>query len=474
MNVRIECKETCLVATVAKPWMPLLHALVSVATVFCCVLLCDISRASESSRPNIVLILADDLGYGDLGCYGNKTNRTPHLDQLAKDGLRFLDFHSNGANCSPTRAALLTGRYQQRSRIDGALGEGARGLPKSEVTIAERLKQAGYATGLMGKWHLGYHPDNGPLHHGFDEFVGHLHGATDYISHVDKYGRMDWWHNDKPVRESGHNTELITKHSVRFIERHGKQPFFLFVSHSAIHFPWMTTEDKAHRREGTRYEGVVGKLGPHADGPVQPVVQQMIEELDASVGQIIAALKRFELDRKTLVFFTSDNGGIVRMAGVPIREENRISSNTPLRGQKHGLYEGGHRVPTIARWSGHIPAGTTTSETAMTMDLLPTMLDIADLAPPPSTSSNSLDGISIRDLLLQAKPLWPRHLFWRQGDSRAARSGQWKIVSIHQRPFELYDLKADIAERKNIAESHPQMLMKLKKNLSSWGQSFAK
>lgn len=156
--------------------------------------------------------------------------------------------------------------------------------------------------------------------------------APDYVSHVDKYGRMDWWHNEKPVAEQGYNTKLITRHSVRFIEKQRAQPFFLLVSHSAIHFPWMTSDDAAHRIEGKKYEGIVGKLGPHAAGPVQPVVQRMIEELDRSVGEILRAIQRQNLQERTLVFFTSDNGGIVRMAGVPVADENRISSNAPWRG----------------------------------------------------------------------------------------------------------------------------------------------
>ena len=313
------------------------------------------SAVSSRNPPNIILILADDLGYADLGTYGNKINQTPHLDRLAKEGIRFTDFHSNGANCSPTRAAILTGQYQQRWGIEGALGEGAKGLPQNSITIAERLREAGYATGLMGKWHLGYKPDNSPLRHGFDEFVGHLHGATDYISHVDRYGRMDWWHDEKKVHEEGHNTELITRHSVRFIEKHRKRPFFLFVSHLAIHFPWQTKDSPAHRKPGNRYESSKGKLGPHVGTPIQPIVRGMIEELDDSVGEIVSALRQHDLGKRTLVFFTSDNGGIVRMKGVSTRD--RISDNTPWRGQKHGLYEGGHRVPAVAWWPGEIKPG---------------------------------------------------------------------------------------------------------------------
>jgi len=436
------------------------------------VLVLAVDSAAYAAKPNFVIILADDLGYGDIGCCGNGVNRTPNLDRLAREGLRYLDFHANAANCSPTRAALLTGRYQQRMRIDGALGEGAPGLRKSEITIAERLQQAGYATALMGKWHLGYEPENGPIHHGFDEFVGHLHGATDYVSHVDKYGRMDWWHNDKAVNEPGYNTTLITDHSIRFIEEHRDEPFFLFISHSAIHFPWMTPEDEAHRQAGSRYEGKLGKLGPHADGPVQPVVQRMIEELDASVGRIVETLKRMKLEKQTLLFFTSDNGGIVRLAGVPITEANRISSNAPLRGQKHGLYEGGHRVPAIAWWPGRIAAGSESSAVGMTMDLHPTLLELAGLDLPDAEQSNTLDGISLRPQMLSQQRLPERTIFWRQGDSKAVRWRDWKLVSIHGRPFELYDLAHDIAERTDLSSEKPEIMHRLSDALRVWELQF--
>jgi len=435
-------------------------------------LLPGFTSAADAARPNFVIILADDLGYGDIGCYGNEVNQTPHLDRLAREGLRFVDFHANAANCSPTRAALLTGRYQQRMRIESPLGEGAAGLPKGEITIAERLRRAGYATALMGKWHLGYHPDNGPAHHGFDEFVGHLHGATDYASHVDRYGRMDWWHNDQPVDETGYNTTLITEHSIRFINEHRGEPFFLLVSHSAIHFPWMTSEDEAHREAGSRYEDRLGKLGPHADGPLQPVVRRMIEELDRSVGRIVQTLRELQLAEQTLVFFTSDNGGIARMAGVPVTEENRISSNAPLRGQKHGLYEGGHRVPTIAWWPGRIAAAGESSAVGMTMDLHPTLLELASLDLPEGERRDALDGISLRLHLLSGQPLPERMLFWRQGDSKAARWRAWKLVSLHGSPFELHDLAHDLPERKNLASEDTEIAQKLCDALRAWELQF--
>ena len=426
-------------------------------------LLGEVVAADPLEKPNIVIILADDLGYADLGVYGNQVNKTPNLDRLAEQGLRFTDFHTNAANCSPTRAALLTGRYQQRLGIEGALGEGARGLSQDTVTIAEHLKQAGYATGLLGKWHLGYEPENGPTRHGFDEFVGHLHGATDYHSHVDKYGRADWWHGEEPVQEQGYNTTLITKHAVRFIEKHREEPFFLLVSHSAIHFPWMTPEDSAHRVAGKKYEGILGKLGPHAAGPVQPVVQRMIEELDSSVGEIVQTLQKQELQKRTLIFFTSDNGGILRMAGVPIKEENRISVNAPWRGQKHGLYEGGHRVPTIAWWPGKIEAGRVTDQLSITMDLLPTCLELAGIK-----ASTETDGISLASHLLEGQSLPERTLYWRQGDSKAVRWQDWKLVRIHERPFELYNLRDDPAEKRDLALEQPKLMKDLLSRLQTW------
>ncbi|MGB0579510.1 MAG: sulfatase-like hydrolase/transferase [Limisphaerales bacterium] len=429
------------------------------------ILLASISLIA-AQKPNVILILADDLGYADLGAYGNRINRTPHLDRLAQEGIRFTDFHSNGANCSPTRAAILTGQYQQRWNIEGTLGEGAKGLSQKSITIAERLRAAGYTTGLMGKWHLGYQPDNSPLRHGFDEFVGHLHGATDYLSHVDRYGRMDWWHNEKKVHEKGHNTTLITKHSVRFIEEHRDRPFFLFISHSAIHFPWQTRQSPPHRRPGKRYESSKGKLGPHVGSPIQPIVRGMIEELDDSVGAIVAALKKHELDKSTLIFFTSDNGGIIRMKGVPINQQNRISDNTPWRGQKHGLYEGGHRVPAIAWWPGQINPGQSAA-TTVTTDLFPTILNLA------GQQAGMTDGVDLSAHLLKQQPLPERTLFWRNGNSKAVRWKNWKLVRNHEAPFELYDLDQSPDEKPkfNQIEARKEIADDLLRRMRLWEES---
>ncbi len=248
------------------------------------------SPSYRSEKPNIIIILADDLGYGDLSCYGSSKVKTPHIDKLANEGLRFTDFHSNGAVCSPTRAALLTGRYQQRMGITGALGEGEKGLggpeAKSEITIAQYLKKAGYHTGMIGKWHLGYNEEQNPIHFGFDEFRGMLHGAVDYHSHINTFGRFDWWQNEKTIKENGYITHLVTDHTEKLIEKWKDEPFFLFVSHLAIHFPWQTPDDEAHREEGKKYRDVSGplnRLGPHPPEKSGNVVRIMIEELDKSV-----------------------------------------------------------------------------------------------------------------------------------------------------------------------------------------------
>jgi len=421
------------------------------------------SGFAQQPQPNIVVILADDLGYGDPGCYGNVHNETPHLDRLAREGMRLTDFHSNGPMCSPTRAALLTGRYQQRMGIESALGEHSQGLDRGEVTIAERMHEAGYAAGIFGKWHLGPQPVDAPVHHGFDEFRGHLHGAVDYISHVDRYGRVDWYHNDRLSNEDGYNTTLITEHAVRFIETHHNEPFFLYVSHSAIHFPWMTAEDEGYREPGKRYDTGLMKLGPHEN--VRPVVQAMIEAMDRSLGRIVETLKRLEIERRTLVFFTSDNGGYLHYAG---RHRGDISSNGLCRGQKGQLYEGGHRVPAVFWWPGRITPGSTIDATAMTMDLFPTCLELAGLELPPSDSSNALDGVSLAPLLLKNKPLPERTLFWRMRGQRAVRRGPWKLVMLPDGKAELYNLADDLGETQNVAAKHAEVVDRLLDELARW------
>ena len=400
--------------------------------------------------PNVVLILADDLGYGDLSCFGNPSNRTPHLDRLAAEGLRLTDFHANGPMCSATRASLLTGRYQHRfgRAFEAALDEDRDqriGLPPEAVTIAEALGDRGYATGLFGKWHLGYRAPFLPTRQGFDAFAGLLTGDGDHHSHVSRSGGADWWVGERSRLEEGYSVDLITEHGVSFIERHRDRPFFLLVSHLAIHFPWQGPDEGPHRVLGQDYRAS-GKLGPHGPGEVGPVVREMVEAVDGSVGRLVEVLRRLGLDGQTLVFFTSDNGGYLDYGG---RFGGEISDNGPLRGQKGDLFEGGHRVPAVAWWPDRVAPGVS-DETAMTMDLMPTFLDLAGADPPAP-----LDGLSLAPLLLGRRPLPCRALFWRKASLGAARLGPWKLVLEDRRPM-LFNLDDDPGESIDRAGDEPR------------------
>ncbi|WP_169980137.1 sulfatase-like hydrolase/transferase [Tautonia rosea] len=422
-------------------------------------------EAADAHRPpNILLILIDDLGYADVGCFGNRSNQTPHIDRLAAEGLRFTDFHSNGPMCSATRAALLTGRYQNRfgRAFEGALDADRDhdiGLPLEELTIAEALKPAGYVSGLFGKWHLGYQAPFLPTRQGFDEFRGLLTGDGDHHSHLSRSGDPDWWVGETLALEPGYSVDLITRDSIDFIERHRDQPFFLLVSHLAIHFPWQGPNEPAHRQQGHDYSDL-SKLGPHPPGAVRPVVREMVEAIDRSVGQLITTLQRLNLDRSTLVIFTSDNGGYRHYGN---RFHGEISDNGPLRGQKGQLFEGGHRVPAIAWWPGRVAPGVT-PETAMTMDLLPTFLDLAHLEP---IAAPALDGISLAPLLLRREPLPDRPFFWRNGSVAAARLGPWKLLIDDGRPL-LFHLAADPSESHNLSATNPNRVAHLSSMLDTW------
>lgn len=429
---------------------------------------------SNSTKPNFVLIVADDLGYGDIGCYGNKINRTPNLDRMALEGMRFTDFHSNGPMCSPTRAALLTGKYQNRFGLafESALSAKVHtdtGLPLEEVTIPEALKKAGYRTGLFGKWHLGYKLPYLPTQHGFDEFRGLLTGDGDHHSHISRSGTEDWWHNEEIEMEHGYSVDLITRHSIDFMEKNKSRPFFLYVAHLAIHFPWQGPYEQAHRVRGQDYWNL-SKLGPHKEGQVGPVVQQMVEAVDRSVSQVMAAIKRLGLNDNTFVFFTSDNGGYLEYSGL---YKGEISSNGPLRGQKGDVFEGGHRVPAIAWWPDKIKAGVVIKETTMTMDLMPTYLDLAKVRLPESDSYSTLDGRTLAPVIFEGRAMPERFLFWRSGEDWAVRKGPWKLIGTDEGEMMLFNLDVDIAEKKNIAKERPDLIKELLAAYKSWEKDIA-
>lgn len=434
------------------------------------------SQPTNSRRPNIVIILADDLGYGDIGGIYGGMAPTPNLDRMAQEGMAFTDFHSNGPSCSPTRAALITGRYPQRVGIEKPLptdwdDEGI-GRNRDEVTIGEYLGKAGYATALYGKWHLGKHPSANPVLHGFDDFRGMTCGCGDYFTKTDRNGVRDWWHNDKRVFQEGYATDVITDNAVEFIQNNKSRAFFLYVAYNAIHFPWQTAEDYdlETRQEGGDYTGsepgVNSKLGPHSPKEVRDVVHQMVARLDEGVGRILKALKQAGIDEQTLVFFTSDNGGYLHYNNGVWSE---VSSNGPFRGQKGQLYEGGHRVPAIARWPGTIKAGTVTSATTMTFDLLPTVLDLLGVPLPAGNSARELDGASILSLLTENSPPAARVLYWRTPGQKAVREGNWKLVATRTGDApELFDLGSDPSETSNLAERYPDKVQALMAKLNAW------
>ena len=423
------------------------------------------SLLTASDGPNFVVFLVDDLGYGDLGCYGNRQTPTPNIDQLANEGIRFTDFHSNGPMCTPTRAALLTGMYQQRF---GAMFEGPlsgdtqydKGLPLTAFTIAEALKDAGYVTGMFGKWHLGYQPPFLPTHQGFDEFRGLVSGDGDHVSHVDRSGRPDWWQNDKLQHEVGYTAELLTNHSIDFLERHKDKRFLLYIPHLAIHFPWQTPADEGYRVHGGNYHNLT-KLGDLPSRNVGEKVRQMITSVDDSLGRIMSAIRKLGLDKKTLVFFLSDNGGYLNYSG----GFHNISTNGVLRGQKVDVYEGGHRVPAIAWWPGRIQPGVS-NETIMTFDLFPTFCELA--APNAKSTTSALDGQSIANVLFKNATLPQRTLFWKMGREKAVRRGPWKLVVNQSGQSELFNLERDISERKDVSDANRTIVNELESELASW------
>jgi arylsulfatase A-like enzyme len=407
----------------------------------------------SAERPNVVLILADDLGYGDLGCYGVPDIKTPNIDRLASQGVRFTDFHANGPVCTPSRCGLMTGRYQQRvGGLEWAIYPGIHrlGLPKAEPTIANYLKQAGYATAMSGKWHLGYTDDTAPNAHGFDHFFGFRSGNHDYISHRESNGDPDLYLEEKAVTISGYSTDLITEYALMWLDEIKGGPFFLYVAYNAPHFPFQAPGSRVAK---PLREFNVGTRETYA---------KMVEGLDAGVGELLDRLESLGLAKSTLVVFLSDNGG------------DHLARNAPATRRKGSLFEGGIRVPCIARWPGVLPAGKVTDQVAITMDWSATFLGLAGAK---SRDDRPLDGIDLMPILKGTGPDVPRRLFWRRVDARgvkthrAARDGQWKYIDTTDGTTFLYDLSADIAESNNLAEQNPELVQRLRGEVDAWEAS---
>lgn len=407
------------------------------------------SGNDASPRPNIIVILADDLGTGDTSVYGGWV-KTPHLEQLAAEGLLFKDFHANSSVCSPTRAAFLTGRYQQRVGIVDVVARhlDTPGLDPNESTIPSLLKKAGYQTALFGKWHLGMEPKFNPIHHGFDQFRGYLDGYVDYHLH-----QRTWMNGLANEDQKGYTTHLITRNAIEFINQARNEPFFMMVSHEAVHLPFQTPDDTAENRKP------IPKSERWSRTRIRPKYKVMLEEMDKGIGEIINALKQKKIADNTLVFFFSDNGAI------------GAGSNSPFRGGKFSHFEGGHRVPAIAWWPGKIKPGQQTDQLIMAMDLLPTFAELAnvDLSP-----QRRPDGVSIGKVLFENKSLPERPVFFGYEPKlgTAMRNGDWKMI-IKAEDVQLFDLSKDIGEKINLANQFPRIARQMRDKIDNWKKTVA-
>lgn len=443
--------------------------------------------AKKFSKPNIILILADDLGYGELSCQGNPEIPTPHIDSIATGGVRFTSAYVTAPNCSPSRAGLLTGKFPTRFGHEfnptGAKNENpAFGLPANQRTIADHLQQAGYVTGLFGKWHLGGTAKYHPYRRGFDEFFGFMHeghffvphpwhgvttmlrrkvlpgggqgrrafGNIVYGTHL-SYNEPDYDANNpivrgsQPVVESSYLTDAWSREAVDFIDRNQDKPFFLYIAHNAVHSPLQGAD---------RY---MQKFA-HIKDIQRRIFAAMLANLDDSVGTVLKKIRQSRLEKDTLVIFLSDNGG-------PTRE--LTSSNLPLRGEKGQMYEGGIRIPFMMSWSGKLPTGKLYHQPVSSVDLHATALTIAGSKPDPKS-----DGVNLLPYLQDKKQGSPhKTLYWRQGHRAALRSDNWKLVrhSPKNKPddWELYNLETDLSETNNLASTNPTELQEL---ITQWQQ----
>ena len=407
-----------------------------------------------------MILVADDLGYGELGCQGNPEIPTPSIDSIAKGGVRFTSGYVSAPYCSPSRAGLLTGRYQTRFghelNVTGKLNlQPDIGLPLSEITLATRLQSAGYRTAAFGKWHLGDAKKFHPLRRGFDEFVGFLHEGHYYVPPPHRGVTSHLRPNEPPydsanplrrnrtvIEEPEYLTNALARESVAFIDRNRRAPFFLYVPFNSVHSPMQATDEKMQQFA-------------HIASPHRRVFAGMLSSLDDAVGAILNKLRKENLARNTLVVFLSDNGG-------PVAE--LTSSNAPLRGQKGQLYEGGIRIPFMMQWPARIPAGKVMDYPVLSCDLFPTALAAAGLN---TSNPNPLDGVDLHPYLTgRRKGALHKQLYWRYNRSRALRQGDWKIVrqmqpNAAERPWQLFNLKQDIGEITDLAEREPDRLQRM-------------
>jgi arylsulfatase A-like enzyme len=407
----------------------------------------------HTRRPNIVLIVADDLGYGELGVQGCKDIPTPNIDGLARRGVRFTNGYVSCPVCSPTRAGLLTGRYQQRFGHEFNPGHEQTpdpnfGLPRTETTLAERLKTLGYATGMVGKWHLGFRPDLQPTRRGFDEFFGFLGGAHNYLN--PQRGAVRILRGTVPTLEHEYLTDALAREAVDFIGRHRNEPFFLYLPFNAVHSPLQVTQ---------RY---LAKFRTIAD-PQRRTFAAMLSAHDDAVGRVLMAIRHAGLEDDTLIFYHSDNGG-------PTAQTS--SSNYPLRGHKAQVLEGGIRIPFLMQWTGHLPAGKVYDHPVITLDIHPTAVAAAGGIIPPLPR---LDGVNLIPYLTGRIADPPHeHLFWRFGRQAAVRQGEWKLEWLPGQGPQLFNVTRDIRELNDLSRVEPERVRNLEAAYVAWNAQLEK
>jgi arylsulfatase A-like enzyme len=403
------------------------------------------AAAQPAERPNILLILTDDLGFADLSCYGSQSIKTPNIDRLARQGVRFTRAYSNAPVCSPTRAALMTGRYQHRLGIEYVFTtrSAGKGLLTSETALPRLLKNAGYATAMAGKWHLGAETEFAPLAHGFDEFFGFRNSDHDYYSHQNIDGNPDLWENDTPVIRSGYSTDLFADWAAQYLRRQHAKPFFLYAAFNAPHWPFQPPDTPSDIRTKQTWQ----------DGS-RPAYIQMVEHLDASVGKLLAAVE----NSNTLVIFTNDNGG------------DKFSDNGPAFHHKFTVWEGGIRVPLILRWPGQLPKNKSCAQVAITFDVTATILQAAGAEPRPD---RPMEGINLLPIAAGTQKELDRTLFWRHRNTiSAVRHGDWKLVRDSNYDL-LFHIATDEGERRDLALQNPEKLAELRQLLAAWEKEMA-
>lgn len=414
-------------------------------------------EAQQAAPPNIVFILADDFGYADASCYGSRNNRTPNIDRIGSEGVRFLQAYANSSVCSATRTALITGRYQYRLRVglEEPLNQSPNiGLPPDMPTMPSLLKKAGYQTALIGKWHLGELPNFGPLKSGYDHFYGFRSGAVDYYAHIGTDGKKDLWDGDVPVDQTGYLTELLGNRVEKVIGdfAKAKKPFFISLHFNAPHWPWERPDDPASAERFAKGAPIY-----HYDGGSLDIYRSMVDALDKQVGRVLSTLEANGIADNTIVVFTSDNGG------------ERFSDTWPFSGKKTDLLEGGLRIPAVIRWPARIKGGRTHDQTMISMDWMPTFLAAAGSAPDPAYPS---DGMSLLPALIDNAAPVPRKLYWRYkaNGQRAMRDGNMKILKELDNTF-LFNVVEDQLERANLKNLHRDVYDRMVGEWNAWNST---